>query len=35
MLLEAIERAGGLDRDFVVKVSHGEYHPELITHPIL
>ena len=34
-LLEAIERAGGLDRDFVVKVSHGDYHPELITHPIL
>jgi len=35
LLLEAIERAGGLDREFVVKVSHGEYHPELITHPIL
>jgi len=34
-LLEAIEKAGGLDRDFVVKVSHGEYHPELITHPII
>lgn len=34
-LLEAIERAGGLGRDFVLKVSHGEYHPELITHPIL
>jgi len=34
-LLEAIERAGGLDRDFVVKVSHGDYHPELITHPVL
>jgi GT2 family glycosyltransferase len=34
-LLEAIEKAGGLDRDFVVKVSHGEYHPELITHPIV
>jgi hypothetical protein len=34
-LLDAIQKAGGLDRDFVVKVSHGEYHPELITHPII
>jgi hypothetical protein len=34
-LLAAIERAGGLNRDFVVKVSHGDYHPELITHPVL
>ena len=34
-LFEAIERAGGLDSDFVIKVSHGDYHPELITHPVL
>jgi GT2 family glycosyltransferase len=34
-LLSVIDNDGGLERDFVVKVSHGSYHPELITHPIV
>ena len=36
LLLEAIAKAGKtLNDEFVIKVSHGTYQPDLITHPIV